>query len=86
MPTGEFACGAPEWNVFSVPPDPFAFSKQYGPCSTMVLPDCGGQSLCGGPITFAPWYVEALKKNMTPYDVSAESFTGFCMPTCTVVP
>ncbi len=83
--TGEFACGSPDWKGFAIPPDPFAFGQQYGPCSTMVLPDCGAQSLCGGPITLAPWYTDALKNSTPAYDVSAENFTGFCMPTCTVV-
>ena len=80
--TGEFACGSPEWDTFSIPPTPFGFGEQYGPCSTMVLPDCGTQLLCGGPIRFAPWYQDALKNSTPAYDVTSESFTGFCMPGC----
>jgi hypothetical protein len=86
QPTGEFACGSPEWTAFSIPPTPYGFREQYGPCSTMVLPDCGAQLLCGGPIKFASWYQEALKRYTPAYDVTTESFTGFCMPGCDEVP
>ena len=83
--TGEFVCGPTEWSIFSLPPAPFAFGLPYGPCSTTVLPACGAQAQCGGPITFAPWYMQALKKNMPSYDVSNESMTGFCMPKCAMI-
>jgi hypothetical protein len=81
-PTGEFACGAPDWDGFAIPPTPYGFGNQYGPCSTMVLPMCGSQLLCGGPVKFADWYTQALKNRSPAYDISAESFTGFCMPGC----
>jgi hypothetical protein len=90
MGTGEFLCALPDYKDFQVPPNPLGFQSQYGPCSTQVLSRCSvdastkkDTSLCGGPITFSSSYVEALKKHN--YDVAKESFTGFCMPVCSMV-
>jgi hypothetical protein len=89
--TGEFLCVSPDYKGFTVPPNPLDVKTQYGPCSTTVLADCSTDpttkmmnSLCGGPITFAPEYIETLKAKE--YDVTKDTFHGFCMPVCGLVP
>jgi hypothetical protein len=83
---GPFVCVATDWTTYTSPPQPFAFGQQYGPCANGILPPCGAGTACGGPISFAPWYQDALRNQNPAYDVSTAPFTGFCMPDCAATP
>jgi hypothetical protein len=82
----ESLCVARDWSSYSIAPEPYGFGQQYGPCAPGVIKECAAGTLCAGPIRFAPWYKDALRRGTPPYDVDKASFTGFCMPVCNLVP